>query len=232
MFAVLCWTGHWALAQDNWEVATHRDGVLIETREVPDSAFRAFRAHTRIGAPVESILALLDDAPAFPAWIAGCSEGRLLGQGDFFHRLTYQVNDMPLWVTDRDLVMEVLVEPLADGTFRLNLSNRPDALPDQGRVRVTQASGHYLLRPLGRTQTELRWEQHTEPGGDLPAWLVNELLVDIPLNTLLQMKVLLENPLSPYRSARLQRDAEGRIVGWADALGELPLVGAMDNPRN
>ncbi len=227
MFAVLCWTGDWALARDEWEVATHRDGVLIETRAVPGSDFRAFRAHTRINAPVESVLALLADAPAFPSWIAGCSEGRLLGPSDFYHRLTYQVNDLPVWVDDRDLVMQVEIEALQDGAYRLHLSNQPDALPDQGRVRITRASGHYLLRPLGGTHTELRWELHTEPGGDLPAWLVNQLLVDIPLQSLQQMRTLLENPQSPYRAARLRRDVDGRVLGWAEPLAELQGSGAL-----
>lgn len=215
MFLFLCTMQQWAYAEQQWRQEIDQEGIRIDTRAVGDSDIREFRAQVRVDAPVAAVLALLDDVPSFADWIEGCSDARLIGQHHFLHRLTYQVNDMPWFVSDRDLVMEVSVQELESGHFLLLLSNRPDAFPDQGLVRVNRASGYYLLKPEAEGGTWLTWEQHMEPGGELPAWLVNQLLVDIPFNSLKKLREILEDSASPFRQARLERDEHGRVTGWA-----------------
>ena len=112
--------------------------------------------------------------------------------------------------------MWVVVLPEDEGIFRILLANRPNAYPDQGLVRVNRLQGRYLLTPKGPNQTEIVWEQHTEPGGYLPAWLVNQLLRNIPLQSLKNLRALVEPEDSPYRGRTLERDAEGKIIGWVN----------------
>ncbi|MBK8972864.1 MAG: START domain-containing protein [Hahellaceae bacterium] len=198
-----------------WERVHQEKGISISTRPVEGSSIRAFRAIAIIDANPEAVLALMDDPLVCPLWIYGCRESEILETVDFYHRSTYQINDMPWPAEDRDLAMDVAISERADGTFELVLTNAPDRVPVTKYVRVPVAEGLYRLKQLAPGRTRLEWTQHMEPGGYLPDWLVNQLLLDIPLVSLRQLRELLADPRSPYRQRKLARDADGRVIGWA-----------------
>lgn len=210
---LLCGLGCFAHAEE-WETAMHQDGIEIATRTVADSPIRAFRAEATVAAAPEAVLALMLDAESYPDWVESCREARVLEQPDALNVVTYQVNGMPLFVADRDLVLAMQVEEAAEGGFVLHFRNRPEELPTTDRVRIPRAVGHYALQPDGLERTRIVWEQHTEPGGELPAWLVNQLLIDIPFKTLSKLRARLETPASPYRTLALTRDSAGHPIGW------------------
>lgn len=203
----------------SWELELEEAGIRVESRELPDSDIRAFRAFIQVDASAESVLAVMDDPESYTRWVYGCSYSAFLGNPDFFHRLSYQINDMPLWITDRDLVMRVAVSEEAGGDYLIRMWNAPDAFPDQGLVRVNRLEGSYRISPLSPSQSRITWQQHIEPGGFLPDWLVNQLLQRIPFYSLQNLQGLVEGANSPYRARRLQRDAGGRIIGWAENQG-------------
>lgn len=198
--------------QPDWHRVHDRDGIQVQTRAVPGSDVNAFRASVEIAAPVDSILAVLGDPAACAHYIHGCAEARVLKSTGFYQRDTYQINDFPWPAQDRDLVLEIRIRELDKGAFRLDMINEPDAFPESQYLRVRQVSGHYLLTPTQPGQTRVDWEQHTDPGGQLPAWLVNQLVTDVPVNTLRALRKL--STSTPYIYQRFSRDENGRILGW------------------
>ncbi len=201
---------------EEWEQQASEQGITVEARSLPDSDIKAFRASVRVKAHVESVLALMDDPNSYPHWIHGCSRSVFFDQPDLFRRMSYQVNDMPLWVTDRDLAMEVTVTPQDTGAFRIDLRNKPEAYPDKGLVRLNRLRGTYYLNPNPDGGTDILWQQHAEPGGYLPSWLVNQLLHNIPIKSLSDLRKLVDAEDSPYRDRRLLRNELGEVTGWAN----------------
>lgn len=51
-----------------------------------------------------------------------------------------------------------------------------------------------MLTPKGNGIVEIDYELGTEPGGDVPAWLVNLVAVNAPFNTQQMMNALLQTP--------------------------------------
>ncbi len=51
--------------------------------------------------------------------------------------------------------------------------------------------GLWRFTPLGDGRTEMYYQQHSEVGGHIPAWLVNKLAVNIPFNSLERFRDLL-----------------------------------------
>ena len=71
--------------------------------------------------------------------------------------------------------------------------------------------GLYQLTPLHDHKVKVVWIQHTEPAGKIPNWLVNNMLVDVPFNTL--KKLSKQVTKKPYQDAQLKRDMMGKILG-------------------
>ena len=69
--------------------------------------------------------------------------------------------------------------------FQMLAHRLPDELPlKKGMVRVQAINSVWRFTPLADGQTEIYFQQHSDPGGSIPALLVNRLVKDIPFNTL------------------------------------------------
>ena len=214
-----------AFADAEWTQTYDKDGIQVATRPVEGSSIHAFRAEVEVDASIDSLLAVLADPDACARWIHNCKMAKVLASTGFYQRDTYQINDMPWPVQDRDLALEVRIHELANGSFRLDMINQPESVPEGELVRIRQYEGFYLLTPLESGGTRIEWEQHTDPGGSLPAWLINQLLVDVPVNTLKQLREIANE--EPYRDQVLKRNRNGEILGWRPRGGELQQVSAL-----
>ncbi len=80
-------------------------------------------------------------------------------------------------------------------------------------VRVKHSHGHYLLEPVANSITRVTCTQHTNPGGNIPMWLVNQLIQEMPYRTLQGLRKEVFN--HKYQKAKLVIDAQGSITDIA-----------------
>ena len=172
-----------------WRLARERDGIVVHTRPVEGSGIREFRGSALIAAPPDAVHARLRDADRFVDWFPNTSESRLLSRrGEIAYQ--YSVLDAPWPVSDRDNVLrsESSIEP-ATGRVRILVVAAPDDYPEQpGRVRVRRARGEWLLEPVGPGQTRVTFTMHLEPGGGVPAWLIDARIVETPFEALANLR--------------------------------------------
>lgn len=189
-----------------WELAKEdKDNeIKIYTRKVEGSGFSEYKAVMKIRATLSSLVALVDDIPACPRWIHTCSEGRLLKRVSPKESYTYTVNEAPWPVSDRDaIVLNTVRQEIPKGPVKIDILGVPDYVPEKkGLVRVKMIRGYWLFTPLGEGLTEVVYQIHNDPGGDLPSWLVNTVVVSQPYNTMLNMRKLVEE--SKYKGATFE----------------------------
>src|SRR5690606_12732637 len=176
-------TAHAELTIDNeqWKQDYEKDGVVVYTHPVPGSAFQAFKAIYTLDASIDEIMAVMSDPTSCTQWVHNCVESWGFDDEQFWKRYAYSVNDLPWPVTDRDYVLEINTSKAADSdTIVMDLYAVDKKIePNKDYVRVRQQETHYHIKPVGEERTEITWLQHTEPGGAIPGWLVNALIVDI-----------------------------------------------------
>lgn len=174
---------------DGWELKKESGSIKVFTIDQPDSSFQAFKAVATLDAPIENLMAVMVNPQSCVEWVHNCSESYAFGDGDFHDRYAYSVNDMPWPVTDRDYVLRIRTHGEGtDGDIIMDLNavpERRDAEDDY--VRVDRSDTLYRFTPMG-DQTRMVWVQHTEPNGSIPGWLVNSLLVDIPVRSMEQLE--------------------------------------------
>jgi len=215
MSAWLCATNVFAQADvpapdsDEWVLRAEENGVRVYTLAHEDSNFRAFKAETLLHAPIDTVMAVMSTAESCLEWAHACKVSESLPGGTFSDRYAYSVTGMPWPVTDRDYVLHLLTSGKRGGPVRMTMSAVPDRKPEvDGRLRVNHSETLYELVPRGEW-TQLTWVQHTDPEGSLPSWLVNSLLVDIPLDSLGKLREVVLLP--KYQGYELVYDAEGNL---------------------
>ncbi|MBD3640364.1 MAG: START domain-containing protein [Marinobacter sp.] len=198
----------------DWELRTEADNIRIYTTGQPGSKFQAFKAVATLDVPIENLMAVMINPVSCTEWVHNCSESYAFGNGDFHDRYAYSVNDMPWPVADRDYVLRIRTRgDRESGEVIMDLNATPDLrAQSNNRIRVDRSDTLYRFIPEGDS-TRMIWVQHTDPNGALPGWLVNSLLVDIPVRSMQALEAVARKPR--YQGFELVWDNEGKLVDVA-----------------
>lgn len=193
----------YAVKPGDWSLVRNRDGIKVYTRNVAGSKYKAVKASTSIHASLQALAALVRDNRECPKWQSMCERARALKFISPQNLYVYQVSNLPWPVADRDVVVHVIWRQDAKTRAVIMTANAVTGMmPHQkGMVRVTRASTTWTFMPVGQGRVRVTTVAHVNPGGPMPAWLVNMLLVDSPYTTLRNMRKILAT--GRYDKARL-----------------------------
>ncbi len=177
-----------AFSQNDWKLKKERKGIKVYTRAVEGSGFKQFKGITEVGAPLSSIIGVLMDIDSYTEWSPKTAEARVLEkEGD--HRTIHYIKTNAPWpVSDRDGIYTMNVQKTGN-KVKVDVGCKPTYLPEvEGVVRIQETAGGWELTPLQNGKVEVKYQVHSEPGGSIPSWLANSSVVDIPYETLTNLK--------------------------------------------
>lgn len=211
----------------DWSLKKETGSIRVYTVDHPDSHFRAFKAEALLDAPLNNLMAVMINPESCVEWVHGCTTSFGFGDGDFQERYAYSVNNMPWPVTDRDYVLHIRTEgDQASGEVIMNLNAVPNRREEKDDyVRVDRSDTFYRFIPQG-DKTRMIWIQHTDPNGALPSWLVNSLLVDIPIESMRQLEQVARKPR--YRGYKLVYNQAGALTGVVSSANTAPVSGSTE----
>ena len=208
----------WANERDyfqsgNWRLETDRQGISVYFSNVADSGVKAFKALTTIDASMASVFAVIYDAKACDKWVYECTQGKILNNGNFSEKFVYILNELPWPARTRDYILRVRTASHDSGNrIVIHARSEPAMLPEKDPekyVRIRKIFIHYELEKLSDTRTKITWMQHTEPSGNIPDWMTNMNLDEIPMYSLNKLKDLVRQP--PYSKARFRTGTDWEI---------------------
>jgi len=204
-------TGPAAMAEPEWKLRQSEDGISVYTRKVDGSSVKAFKGTVELDAQLASALALLNDQDACEKWVHGCVSSELLKQLSFEEGFIYQVNKPPA-IRSRDYIFHVIVDITASlDRAEIRLTSRSDYLPETSHVRIKRATGTYTIETISPGKIRLTWEQHLEPGGFVPGFIINAMLLDIPHRSLRNFRELLKH--DKYQQMEFVFSEQGEVLG-------------------
>lgn len=157
-----------------WQAVLDRDGVHVEVREVPGSRVQEIRGQAVVGASPEVLFAILRDARAYADIVPHNESVTLLrttGDEAVYHMVIH-----PPWLSRRDYCVRSTPITLGNGTYLARWSLATDSCPAPGRsvVRIQRNEGFWMLSPTQAGKaTQVTYQGITDPGGQVPAWIVN-----------------------------------------------------------
>jgi len=186
---------------DDWRSAVDKDDIQVYTRKVSGSRIAESLAVTIITGPFTAVASLILAPDQYHLWIDSVDESRVLKQLDPRESYQYTVSKAPWPVKDRDAVVHATVQQdPATGVITVHSQGTPDYIPKKKKlVRVRKVDSTWTITPHSQDRVEVRYQVHSDPGGHLPAWLVNRVVTDQPFNTLRNLRRELKRsaPLPP-----------------------------------
>lgn len=186
---------------DGWVFKNEKDGIKVYYKKTSD--VHEVKMVTSIKATLTGMAKLLNEVEHYTEWGYKVSEANLVkrvNEKEFYY---YCKLDFPWPLNDRDLVLQTKVEQ--DSVSRRITSSswaRPDLQPEKTDVvRIKTARTRWSVLPGAGGWLYVEYYIYSDPGGNLPDWLVNMAIDMGPRETINTMRTMLQKP--EYRTAKL-----------------------------
>lgn len=189
--------------QGSWKLSEEKDGIKIYTSSVPDSKVKAIKVECEIKATQTQLVALLMDINSSADWVYHTKMAKVIKQVSPSELYYYSEVNLPWPAANRDFVAHLTVSQnpvtkvvVIDGPVVANM------MPlKKGVVRINNSRGKWTIIPKGIDEVKIEYTLHTDPAGNLPAWMVNMFATEGPLKIFENLKQQIQK--SDYKNASL-----------------------------
>ncbi len=173
-------------AQGDWQLRKNADGIACYTKPQEGLSLDQFKGVGIVNAKLETVASIFRDVPSYTQWMYNCSEIKTLQDNGNDRLIVYYVNRSPWPVADRDAVVRSSVtqdEKSGSGSVVIE-SIQHSYAGKGGRVRMPSLKAHFILQYIDREHTRVIFDIKANPGGSIPATLVNAFTKDHPYHTI------------------------------------------------
>ena len=184
-----------------WKLVKDEDGIKVYTRLPEGAKFDELRATMRVKTSLSAFAALLKDVPGYTEWAYNCVESKMVLAVCDTAQCYYTHTGLPWPASDRDQVFRSsLKQDSVTRVIRTNSVCVVDMVKENdGIVRIKEGKTGWTLTPLAGGFVDVEYFAKINPGGSVPAWLVNSTIDMGPFNTLQKARELLEG--GKYKNA-------------------------------
>jgi hypothetical protein len=177
-------------AKDSWVLKKNEQGVSVYSRKTSESDIKELKSVIYLKTSLKSIVALIDDWESYPQWVYQCGVSSTLKKISDTEGMHYQTVLAPWPAEDRDFVVNIkLTQDEKTGVVTIRSTCDPDYIPQvDDHVRVTKLSSFWTLAPMKDGTIQVCNQILVDPGGNIPAWLVNMAAVEGPYQTMVHLK--------------------------------------------
>ncbi len=206
-----------------WELEAHDKDkdIKVFTRTVGESPLKEFKGVTNIKADVNAFVALLKDPDVATEWMHNVVEFNVIESPSDTENVVYTVNHTPWPVTNRDAYIRSVMSANASGVVTSTIKAEPEfAELNDDYIRMPQILGAWTFSPKEEGMVEVTYQVHANPGGSLPDWLVNAIVVETPLETLSNLQEVITNEKYQNQTFAFIEQAKMVEEAVADAVVE------------
>jgi len=141
-----------------------------------------------VEASMSAIVLLLQDVAAIPDWVYKCPEA---------YHLKKVSNSEEVYYNRMEMVQNPITKVVRSESF-----NEPTYIPEKdGLVRIPKLHLWWEFTPRGNGVVDVEYFLSSDPGGMIPAWMINLAIDQGPTQTIKAFRKTLQDP--KYRDARL-----------------------------
>ena len=190
-------------AAGKWELKKDKKDIKVYVRDSPDSPIKQLKMKFTVEASMSAIVLLLQDVAAIPDWVYKCPEAYHLKKINNSEEIYYNRMDFPWPLDDRDLIVKnTMVQDPVTKAVRSESFNAPTYIPKkEGIIRIPKLHLWWEFTPRGNRIVDVEYFLSSDPGGLIPAWMINLAIDQGPTQTIKEFRKILKQP--KYRDARL-----------------------------
>lgn len=183
-------------AQTAWQLKKDEEGIKVYTASVPNSNLKSVKVTCSLNASLPQLYALLQDNKAHEQWVYNTKRSYLVKQLSKNHWFYYSEVSLPWPLANRDIVVEIKItqHPTTNVMYvSANAVNQYVPM-NKGMERVVLSKVNWVITPITNNQMSVEYIAQADPGGDVPAWIVNSFSTKGPFETFKKLKEIVASP--------------------------------------
>ena len=180
-------------AQENWKLSTEKDGVKVFTKSILTSKVKALKIETALNASASQLVAVIMDVEKGKEWVYSTKSCVLLKQVSPSELYYYSEVILPWPAQNRDFIAHIMVSQ--NPSTKIITVDAPCVtgyVPEKANiVRIQKSLGKWIITPISKSQVKIEYTLAVDPAGSIPAWLVNLVASQGPLETFKKLRTQL-----------------------------------------
>jgi len=179
-----------AFSQGKWELKRNENGIQVFTRTPLTGNLKELRVICELTTTKGQLIKTLQDIKHYDDWVYSTRKATLLKTVSPQQILFYSVSHLPWPIKDRDLIVQLTVIPDSTANrFEIQAKSLPDYLPkNPDLIRVPYSLAVWRVIIVDDHTLKVDYTFSVNPGGSIPAWLVNATLAVGPYNSFMGLR--------------------------------------------
>ena len=185
-----------AFSQNDWALKSDKEGIKVYTKDLDNSPFKAVKTVCTIDASLTKLTAVLLDINSSIDWVYATKSCRVLKQPSPSELFYYSEVTVPWPVNNRDFIIRLKVwQDAKTKVVTVEGENKPALLPEKKNVvRIQQCYSKWIIVPQPNGQVKIEYVLQVDPGGMVPAWLINLFATKGPLESFKNLRMQVKKP--------------------------------------
>jgi hypothetical protein len=180
---------------DDWKLVNNGNGIEVYSRTAANSSIKEIRIACTVKASMESVTNFLSNVPLYSDWVYKCNKSSLIKKtsaGEFIYYITL---DFPFPFADRDLTIESKhwIDQNTGIYHSQSYAFKALASQNEDYVHITEFASTWEITPIENGELLVEYKSISNPGGDIPVFLINMVIAKGPRETMKEFIRLIEN---------------------------------------
>jgi hypothetical protein len=171
-------------SQKAWQLAKDKEGIKVYVSKVSFSDYFAFKAVMSVRASEMEVEKILKDIDNYPKWFAFTASAKLIKQTtneqQFFMEIDYP------WPYSNECMNYTMNFVKIQGN-KQEITIIGTNKNTNCEYSLKRANGYILLEP-DNENTKITYYFHSEPSQNIPTWLINPRIHEMPFQTFISLR--------------------------------------------
>jgi hypothetical protein len=183
-----------AFSQKSWRLARDESGIRVYQKDSKNSNFKSIRVECTLEGSFDKLISIINNISRYKDWVYNNKTTSLLKRISAYEFYYYTEAYLPWPLDNRDAVMHTKISRDSSERFlQINSVAVPNYIPSKsGKVRIQRSDiNWYVTRPSSNA-LHIVYTFEADPGGSVPAWLVNSFADKGPFESFKKLGELLK----------------------------------------
>jgi hypothetical protein len=187
---IICLFPYCLRAQGNWNLEKDKNGIRVYTRQSGYSKFNEIKVECVMEGTISQLIAVIQDINLHVDWVYNTKRAYILNRISDSELYFYSEINATWPFRNRDAIahMKILRDSLTKEII-VEVNSVPDYLPiKKDMVRIPMSKVIWKISNLNDKSIKINYYMGVNPGGSVPAWLINLFIANGPLESFTKLR--------------------------------------------
>jgi hypothetical protein len=179
---------------NDWTLRREKDGINIYSRPSNCSKVNDIRVDMDLTGTVDQLAAILRDVSNYTDWVYSTRTAKMVKKVNDNEFIYYAEVGTPWPAANRDYYadLKITIDPASHSMNVVSVSMKDFQPQKKDLVRVPMSRGSWTVTTQSAGKIHLQYILQIDPGGSVPAWILNSFVAKAPLETFSNLKKKME----------------------------------------